>query len=105
MIEIKIKGVTIVRDTLEIKFDFENIDDAINELKALQYRANACSNIKFEMQESKGDSTTALIDSFDAMTDLAASVATMLGGMIVQLNDAKTHMKKEDDALSRKMSN
>jgi hypothetical protein len=89
----------------EIEYNFENIFDAINELKALQNRAIACSNMKYEMQESAGASKTALIETFDAMADLSASVATMLGGIINQLKYAKTHIQQEDELLSRKISN
>lgn len=93
-----------MRDNTEIIYDFQNIDDAINELKALQNRAIACSNMKYEMQDSRGPSKTALIETFDAMTDLAASVGIMLGGIINQLKYAKSHMRQEDGALSQKMS-
>jgi hypothetical protein len=93
-----------MRDNTEIAYEFTNIDDAINEIKALQNRAIACSNMKYEMQDSKGASKTALIETFDAMADLAASVGIMLGGIITQLKFAKSHMKQEDGTLSDKMS-
>lgn len=94
-----------MRDTYEIKFHFESIDEAINELKALQNRALACSILKFEMHESIGDPARVLIETFDAMTDLAGSVAVMLGGIIAKLNSAKNRMKQEDAKLSNMIYN
>jgi len=93
-----------MNDAIEIKYNFDKIEDAIEAIQVLQNRAVTCSNMKFMMQKSKGASKTALIDAHDTMADLAASVATMIGGMISDLKYAKTHMKQEDDALARKMT-
>jgi hypothetical protein len=93
-----------MKNAIEIKYNFRKIDEAVYELKTLKNRAIACGNMKYTMQDSEGDSKTALLDAFDAMTDCAASVATMLGSVIDCLNYAKNRMKQEDEALKKKMS-
>lgn len=92
-----------MRDSLEIVYNFNDIAEAIKELKALYNRAEACSKMKYEMQESKGKAKEALLDTYEAITDVAASTATMLNVVIKKLEYANNRMKEEDKALSRKL--
>ncbi len=88
----------------EIKFNFDKIDEQISALKALQKRAYICSNMKLDLRISRGDAADALLTAHESMGAFAGTVAIMLKDIIDDLNDAKTKMKQEDEAISKKMT-
>lgn len=87
----------------EIKFDFNNIDEAIIELQNIRDRAVTCSAMKFNMPLSKGDAKDVLLEAHDAMTSFSQTVAIMLKEMIDDLTYSKNTMKQTDENLARNM--
>lgn len=92
-----------MKKPVEIKYNLRKIDEVVHELQILKNRANACSSMKYSMQNSEGDSKDAFLDTFDAMTECAASVAIMISNMIDYLNFAKTNMMQADASIKKRL--
>lgn len=88
----------------EIKFDFDKINEQIAALQKLQQRAYNCSNKKLDIKISTGDAADALLGAHESMGTFAGIVAIMLNDIIDDLSYAKTKMKQDDEAMSRKMT-
>jgi len=85
----------------ELIVNYENINDAISDLKELQNRIHKYSNKSYTMQQSSGSAAQAMLSASRSFTKVAVKLEEHIEDMIKNLNHASNTFENTDNKLAK----